>query len=113
MPSQVRMPRYVSKQNSASWDDIIKAVISAGKLGDENTYYGIVSEERASEVYRKLRTAATHQGDGRKVFYYPCTGCDNGGPECRYHVSFTLFDMETARAYKANQARQKQAGYRK
>lgn len=111
MPSQVRMPRYVSQRNSSSWDDIIRAV--SGKLGEENTYYGITTEERAAEVYRKLKTAATHQGLGRKVFYYQCAGCNNGGQDCRYHVSFTLYDMETARAYKAQQSRQKQAGHRK
>lgn len=108
MPSQVRMPRYVSQKNSSSWDDIIRSVIGTKKLGEENTYFGIVSEERAQEVYRKLRTAASHQGMARKVFYYPCTGCKDGGADCRYHVSFTLFDMEAARAYKAQQAQQAQ-----
>ncbi len=109
MPQQVRMPRYISQRNSASWDDIVRAVVSAGKLGQENTYYGIADESRAHEIFRKLRTAASHQGLGRKVFWYGCTGCKDGGPECRFHVSFTLFDLETARAYKAQQAAQKQA----
>jgi hypothetical protein len=107
MPQQVRMPRYISQKNSTSWDDIIGAVIQAGKLGEENHYFGITTEERAQEVYRKLRTAATHHGHARKVFWYPCTGCKDGGQDCRYHVSFTLFDMETARAYKAGQSQQK------
>jgi hypothetical protein len=105
MPQQVRMPRYISQKNSTSWDDIIKSV--SGKLGQENHYHGITTEERAAEVYRKLKTAATHAGLGRKVFYYPCTGCKDGGNDCRFHVSFTLFDKEVARAYKAAQAQQK------
>lgn len=111
MPSQVRMPRYVSQKNSTQWDDVIRAV--SGKLGEESTYFGCATEERATEVYRKLKTAATHQGFGRKVFYYPCAGCKDGGQDCRYHVSFTLYDMETARAYKAQQSAQKQAPGRK
>ena len=98
MPSQVRMPRYVSQRNSSAWDDIVRSV--AARLGEENTYYGIETEERAHEVYRKLRTAASHQGYGRKVFWYGCNGCDSGGPGCRYHVSFTLYDLATARDYK-------------
>jgi hypothetical protein len=106
------MPRYISQKNSTSWDDIIKAIVGAGKLGEENTYFGIGTEERAAEVYRKLKTAATHHDLGRKVFYYTCTGCKDGGTDCRYHVSFTLFDKEVARAYKAQQAQQKNAGRR-
>jgi hypothetical protein len=113
MPQQVRMPRYISQRNSAQWDDIIRSIVNAGKLGEENTYFGITTEERAHEVHRKLKTAAAHQGIARKVFWYPCNGCTDGGKDCRYHVSFTLFDMEAARAYKARQSQQKQAGYRK
>lgn len=104
MPHQVRMPRYISQRNSASWDDIIRSLMSAGKLGVESTYFGITTEDRAREVYRKLCMAATHQGVGRKVFYYACTGCDKGGRDCRFHVSFTIFDKDEAIAYKKRQA---------
>jgi hypothetical protein len=112
MPQQVRMPRYVSQRNSSDWDSIIKDLISAGKWGEESTYFGIATEERAQEVYRKLRTAATHQGVARKVFWYPCKGCDNGGRDCRFHVSFTIYDLAAARAYRAQQQRGKNASYR-
>lgn len=105
------MPRYISQRNSSSWDDIIRGV--TGKLGEENSYFGIVTEERADEVRRKLRTAAKHQGYASRVYYYPCTGCKDGGKECRYHVSFTLYDLETARAYKAQQQRGKSSSYRR
>ncbi len=106
MPQQVRMPRYVSQRNSASWDDIIKSVIDASAWGKEQTYWGITTEDRAHEVYRKLRTAAAHHGVGRKVFWYECGGCKDGGNDCRYHVSFTVYDLATARRYKAQQAEQ-------
>lgn len=112
MPQQVRMPRYISQRNSSSWDDIIKALVQAGKWGQENTYFGIGTEERAQEVYRKLKTAASHQGVARKVFWLQCSGCKEGGADCRYHVSFTIYDMETARAYKAQQQQARSAGHR-
>lgn len=113
MPQQVRMPRYISQRNSKNWDDIIRQVISAGKWGEENTYFGIATEDRAHEVYRKLRTAASHQGVARKVFWYPCTGCRDGGNDCRFHVSFTIYDMETARQYKTQQHAARSTQYRK
>ena len=105
MPQQVRMPRYVSQRNSSSWDDIIRGLVDGAKHGQEQTYFGITNENRAQEVYRKLRTAAQHQGVGRKVFWYGCKGCNEGGRECRYHVSFTIYDIDEARAYRAQQQR--------
>lgn len=113
MPHQVRMPRYISHRNSSSWDTIIQGIIGGGKWREENTYYGITTEERADEVRRKLRTAAKHQGAASKVFYYSCGGCPDGGAECRHHVSFTLYPIEEARQYRAQQQRGNSVSYRK
>lgn len=100
MPQQVRMPRYISQRNSAGWDDIIRRVIDAGAWEQEQIYFGITTEDRAQEVFRKLRTAASHHGAGRKVFWFGCNGCKDGGKDCRFHVSFTLYPLDKARAYK-------------
>lgn len=102
MPNQVRI---ISPRNSAAWDELVTTLIDAGSWGKEQTYFGCTTQERADKVRRALRTAARRTGTATmKAFWYECRGCNDGGPDCRYHVSFTLYDMDKARAYKARQA---------
>lgn len=103
MPSQVRI---ISPRNSSRWDDLVRDVLRGGQLGQEQDYFGCVSQERADQVRRALRTASKHQGAGSKVFWYKCPDparC-HGGAGCRYHVSWTIYDLDAARAYRASQS---------
>lgn len=112
MPSQVRIIR---ERNSRQWDDLVADVIGRNAHGVEHDYFGCGSEQRADEVRRKIRTAAKRAGVGSKVFWKPCPSpgqCKTGGDGCTHHVYYTLFDMEVARAYKAQQAEQLRAGRR-
>jgi hypothetical protein len=104
MPSRVRI---ISPRNSAEWDDLVRDVLNRGALGVEHDYFGITTEERADKVRRCIGTAGRHLGAGRKVYWKPCPApgaCANGGPECKYHVYYTVYDLDVARAYKVKQA---------
>jgi hypothetical protein len=103
MPTQVRI---ISQRNSASWDDLIRHLADNGAWEQQQTYFGCTTQDRAEKVRRALRTAARRLGHAIKAYWYECSGCANGGPDCRYHVSFTLYDIEAARAYKAASAQQ-------
>ena len=102
MPNKVRI---ISKRNSRQWDELVADVIARGLYGQENTYLGITNQERADEVRRKFRTAGKRVPVGSKVFWYECKGCKEGGQDCRYHVSWTLYPIDDARNYKTRQAR--------
>lgn len=104
MPSKVRI---IGRPNSRMWDDLLQDVLDGGRLGEQHDYYGCANPERADSVRRHLRTAAKHLGVGAKVYYTECPNpgkCTDGGPDCTHHVYYTLFDMESARQYKAQQA---------
>jgi hypothetical protein len=104
MPSKVRI---ISPRNSAEWDALVRDAMQRNAYRVEHDYFGIVTEERAEQVRKKLRTAAGHLGVGAKVFWTGCQGCSNGGTDCRYHVKYTLYPLEEARAYKQQQAQQR------
>lgn len=104
MPSQVRI---ISKRNSAEWDRYVRDAITSGRWGIEHDYFGCPNQANADHVRRCLRTAAQHQGVGKKVYYKECPSpgkCRNGGPDCQYHVYYTIYDLEVARRYKQQQA---------
>ena len=106
MPSKVRI---IQRPNSKRWDELIIDAITRGAFGDEHEhdYFGINGQDRADSIRRHLRTAARHQGVGAKVFWKECPNpgkCETGGADCTHHVYYTLYDMETARKYKADQA---------
>lgn len=105
MPSQVRI---ISRRNSAQWDDLVRDAQS--RLGQEHDYYGCSTQDRADHVRRGIRTAAKRAGIGAKVYWKECPEpgkCSNGGADCTHHVYYTLYNMELARAYKAQQAQQR------
>lgn len=103
MPSQVRI---ISPRNSAEWDHLVRGLIDGGKLGQEQTYGGIASEERADTVRKKIRTAARKADVASKVFWKPCDqpGKCGFGADCTHHVYITLYSMDAGREYKAKQA---------
>lgn len=102
VPSQVRI---ISRRNSAEWDKLVRAAMRPRWLRTEHDYFGITNEDRAESVRKALRTAGRHQGVGSRVYYQPCDSpgsCRYGGPDCRFHVKYTIFPLDEARAYKAN-----------
>lgn len=104
MPSQVRI---ISGPRDESWDRYIARLVQERGFGHEREYVGISDEKRANEVRRKLCTAGRHHGVSVKAFWQPCGGCEHGGPDCAYHVSYTAYDRDSARAYKDRQARRR------
>lgn len=104
MPSPVRI---ISGPRDESWDRYIRRLVDERGYDHERQYVGIEHEQRAREVRGKLRTAGRHQGVSVKAYWKPCSGCDQGGPSCAYHVFYSAFDLAAARRYKAQQSRRR------
>ena len=103
MPSQVRIIR---ERNSSRWDDLVRDVIQRNAYGVEHDYFGVTNGDRADKIRRAIRTAGGHLGVGRKVYWKECPApgrCVNGGPECKFHVYYTIYNLDDARKYKADQ----------
>lgn len=100
MPSKARI---IAGPRNVSFDHYIEDIIGRGAWGEDHEYFGITDPERADYVRRKLRTAGRHIEPpvAVKAFWHECAGCNDGGPDCRYHVTFAVYDMETARQYKS------------
>ena len=101
MPNKVRI---ISQRNSAKWDDIIQSLMDSAAWGQEQTYFGIEDPDRADSIRRAFKTAGRHKGVAVKSYWKECTGCKDGGEACRFHVFFTIYDMDVARQYKSKQA---------
>jgi hypothetical protein len=84
------------------FDNYVKRLVAEEGYGAERHYFGIETQERAEEVRKGMRNAGRHLEISVKAFWYDCKGCDDGGDNCRFHVSFTAYDPEAARQYKAN-----------
>lgn len=106
MPTKVRI---ISPKNSAEWDRLVLDVLSGKGLGNEETYGGVATEERADTVRKKIRTAARKQEVASKVFYRACDspGKCKFGSDCQYHVMMTFFTLDAGRQYKASQSQQR------
>lgn len=102
MPSNLHPAKWGPADRT--WDPFIENLIRERGFGVEREYVGIVSRERAEQIRRGMKTAGRHLKVAVKSFWRPCPGCDAGGPECCFHVSFTAYDPEVARQYKARQA---------
>jgi hypothetical protein len=100
VPDKVRI---IAGPRDETWDQFIADLATRG-YGHERQYVGIATEERADQVRRKLRTAGKHQGVAVKAYWRECGGCEAGGPDCAYHVHYTIYDPAAARRYKARQA---------
>jgi hypothetical protein len=107
MPSQVRI---IQQRNSAEWGNLIQDVIKRDAYGQEHFYFGVTDPERADKIRRALRTAGKRLQVGTRVYWSECTGCTEGGADCRFHVNYTVFDMEQARAYMAQQSAKRSGG---
>jgi len=101
MPNKVRI---ISQRNSAEWDNIIQSLMDAGAWKQEQTYFGITDPDRADSIRRAFKTAGKHKGVAVKSYWKECGGCKDGGSDCRFHVHFTIYDMDEARNYKVKQA---------
>lgn len=91
-----------------SYDQYIEDVIRDGAWGIESEYVGLETQEAAEIVRQKMRTAGNHMNPpvAVKAFWRECKGCKVGGPDCRFHVSFTVYDKDKARAYRARMDKQ-------
>jgi hypothetical protein len=101
MPNKVRI---ISQRNSIKWDDIIQSLMDASAWEQEQTYFGIEDPDRADSIRRAFKTAGRHKGVAVKSYWKECAGCKEGGAACRYHVYYTIYDMDKARGYKTKQA---------
>lgn len=88
----------------SSFDHFIQKLLDERGFGFEREYVGIVTQDRANQVRLGMRKAGQHLGVSVKAFWKPCEGCKDGGNDCRFHVSFTAYDPEVARDYKARLA---------
>ena len=103
MPQQPQAARYVTRRGE-SFDRYIRDQVEQVGFGVERKYYGIITPGRADEVRRGLRRAGRHLGVAVKAFTASCTGCRDGGHDCRHHVLFTSYSMEAARVYMRQKA---------
>lgn len=103
MPDKVR----IIQRKDERYDDYIRSLVNDHGFGHERVYAGVATKERADEIRRRLRTAGKHLGVAVKVFYELCPkrGRCGAGDGCVYHVRFSAFRNEDARAYKAGQSR--------
>ena len=83
-----------------TWDPFINKLISERGYGYERIYFGVTTPERAEQVRRGLRGAGRHLDVAVKAFWEKCPGCEPGGADCRYHVRYTAYSKEAARAFK-------------
>jgi hypothetical protein len=99
MPGQVRI---ISGPRNTSFDHYLQDIVDSNAYGVEHEYFGIGDLDRAVYVRNKLHTARTHLDPpvSVKAFRKECGGCKNGGPECKFHVSYTVYQSDVARAYK-------------
>lgn len=97
--------RIIAGPRNTSFDRYVSELVQEEGYGAERQYFGITGAERADEVRRKMRRAGMHLGISVKAFWKECTGCPNGGADCRYHVYYTAYDPTEARRYKESQTR--------
>jgi hypothetical protein len=94
--------RVIAGPRNTSFDHYVEDVLARGGWGQEQDYFGIEDIDRADFIRRKLRMAGQHMDPpvAVKAYWHECAGCNNGGPRCRYHVKFTIYDMAKAREFK-------------
>lgn len=113
VPQRQGTPVVFYRRAAESFDHYIRDQVATDGFKVEWTYFGCETEARADEVRRGLRRAGQHLRVSVKVFITECQGCRHGGPECRYHVPFTSYDSQDARAYMAAKAATLQWGARR
>jgi hypothetical protein len=84
-----------------TWDGFITDLIQVRGFGYERIYFGVTTQDRAEQIRRGLRNTRRHLHVAVKAFWEPCTGCEPGGADCRFHIRYTAYDLDDARAYKA------------
>lgn len=101
MPHQVRI---IAGPRNTSFDGHITELIQQEGYGAERIYFGVTNQDRAEKIRRGMRQAGRHLGHSVKAFWEPCSGCKNGGRDCRFHIRYSAYDPEEAKRYKAQQA---------
>lgn len=97
MPDRVR---YVMRKDE-TYDAYVRDLVAERGYGRERTYAGVADQDQADSIRRKLRQAGKHLGVSVKAFWEPC-GSDRcpAGTGCKYHVRYSAYRREDAKAYK-------------
>lgn len=100
-----RKPVVFYRRAAESFDGPLREKIDETGFGVGWVWVGCETEDRADEVRRGFKRAARHLGVAVRTYTRECPGegrgCQPGGPECRFHVPVTAFDMDSARQYRA------------
>jgi hypothetical protein len=104
VPNKVRI---IAGPRNTDFDGYIEKLVSERGYGVEREYFGIPTEERASEVRRRFRQAGRHLGVAVKAYWTTCTGCEQGGKSCAAHVHFSAYPPEAARRYMEGKAKKR------
>ncbi len=98
MPDQVRFIQH----KETRYDAYVAELVSAKGYGKERHYAGISDRDQAESVRKALRQAGRHVGVSVKSYWEPCPnpGRCPAGKECRWHVRYSAYRQEDARAYK-------------
>lgn len=96
--------RIIAGPRNTAFDRFVADLVSEEGYGRERTYFGITTPDRAETVRRRMKSAGQHLGVAVKAYWSECSGCANGGAGCRFHVLYTAYDMNDARAYRARMA---------
>lgn len=97
--------RFIAGPRNADYDRFIRDLVRQDGYGREREYFGIEERDRAERHRRGMRQAGRQLGVSIRAYWKECSGCANGGPECRYHVCYTAFSPAAAKAYRAEQSR--------
>ena len=101
MPTQVRI---IAGPRNTSFDGHIRDLVDQEGYGAERLYFGITDQDRADKIRKAMKQAGRHLGHSVKAFWEPCSGCQLGGRECRFHVRYSAYDPAVAKRYKAQQS---------
>src|SRR5947208_3195392 len=97
--------RIIAGPRNTSFDRYIAELLREEGYGRERTYFGITNQDRAETIRRRMKTAGKHLDVSVKAFWKECPGCENGGPDCRFHVYYSAYDKDSARKYRAEMAK--------
>lgn len=108
MPSKVRIITRKSREEidlDRNSLHVLQQLWNQGMRDKDATHFGIQDYETADALrksYRRVGRKVKPEGIAVRAFWQTCdNGCEQGGESCRYHVVFSLHDMEDARRYMA------------
>lgn len=98
---QQQQVRFIAGPRNRDHDGLIRDLIGQEGYGRQREYFGVEDADRAEQLRKGIRQAGRQLGVSMKVFWKECGGCNNGGPDCRYHICYTAYKPDAAKAYRA------------